>query len=85
MTIKIADFICLSPYDKARCIWKSGELIGGRSVSGYSILLYSLSGFYVEVFYAPADQQIKKIELLSDEAILSDYAEQVNIKDLFRI
>lgn len=52
-----------------------------REYYNYSINLYSLYDFFVEVCYSPQENKIEKIEVLESEKTLDLYIDKMNELD----
>jgi hypothetical protein len=55
------DFLQMSMNDQAEAVWK-GTFLGDRNDGIFTVQLFSLGSFYVEVFY---NAEINKIERLT--------------------
>ena len=58
---------------KANLIWGHGKYIASRTYYNYSISLYSLSGFFVEVGVFDNSKEIEKIEVFDTSNRLKLY------------
>jgi len=70
-------FIQLSIKQKGEYVFQEGEYIGLREYYNHRINLYSLSDFFVEVWYIPAENKIEKIEVLESEKTLDLYIDKM--------
>ena len=68
----------LSIKQKGEYVFQEGEYIGLREYYNHRINLYSLSDFFVEVRYFPAENKIEKIEILESEKTLDLYIDKMN-------
>ncbi len=59
-------------------MFQEGQYLGIREYYNYSINLYSLYDYFVEVWYSPTENKIEKIELLKDEKTLDLYIDKMN-------
>ena len=82
MPSKLFDFNSLDIYEQATLLWKKGVMIGERKEMNLTVLLYSLEGFHVEVFYNPAINKIEKFSALHNDSALEPYLEKINLSDL---
>ncbi len=71
----------LSLNAKGEWVFQEGKYIGLREYYNYSINLYSLYDFFVEVWYSPTDNKIEKIEVLESEKTLDLYIDKMNELD----
>ena len=67
----------LSIKQKGEYVFQEGEYIGLREYYNHRINLYSLSDFFVEVWYFPAENKIEKIEILESEKTLDLYIDKM--------
>lgn len=87
--MNINEFDLLDINKKANILFSEGEYCGVRAYYNYKINLYSLSDFFVEVYYSPDNNEIEKIEIVKDDKILDrfidsmlDINNQLNNKNL---
>jgi len=71
----------LSINAKGELVFQEGKYIGMREYYNYSINLYSLYNFFVEVWYSPGENKIEKIEVLESEKTLDLYIDKMNELD----
>ena len=50
-------FNCLPRDQRAELVWKRGRFLAIRTEMNCSVVLYHMSGFFVEVWYSPEDNQ----------------------------
>lgn len=77
-----AEFKELSQEMQFDMLHTNGVYVGKRKVENQTVVLFQLSGFYVEVFYK---QYRKKIDhtVISDSAdILQPYMNQIQVRDI---
>lgn len=67
----------LSIKQKGEYVFQEGDYIGLREYYNHRINLYSLSDFFVEVWYFPAENKIEKIEVMESEKILDQYIDKM--------
>lgn len=63
----IPEYVTLSLNDRAEVLWDQGNYLETVVYYGYTLKLYSLSSFFVEVYYSPITQSIEKIEVAYEE------------------
>ena len=73
MAIGKETFSLLEINAKANLIWGHGKFIASRAYYNYSISLYSLSGFFVEVWIFQNSKEIEKIEVFDTDSRLKLY------------
>jgi hypothetical protein len=78
------NFNNLSLNQKSSFLFPDGTYIAVRDYYNYKVQLYSLWGFYVEVWYHPKMNSIDKIEALNDEKSLKLYLSDIEIEDLLK-
>lgn len=64
-------------------IFEHGNEIASRQFLYFNIKLYTLFGFFAEVWYIPHSNKIEKVELLSTDEILHLYKNEFDISELF--
>ncbi|NLF43907.1 MAG: hypothetical protein GX587_14535 [Bacteroidales bacterium] len=68
--------------EKLEMIFNNGSELYYRSHLYYTIRLYSLGDFFVEVWYLPYSKKIDKVEIISLEDVLHLYRHQFDISEL---
>ncbi len=68
--------------ERANLLWDKGEFISYCSHSNQTIALYAFSKMYVELFYTNLDNEILKIEIMSDWKRLNQYLDSIHIVEL---
>ena len=76
------EFNRLDIFDKDDYLNENGTWVSFRKYYGYSINLYAVSGFFVEVWLFE-DLTIHKIEPIYEEKILNHYLRRIKIEDMF--
>ena len=66
---------------KGEYVFQEGDYIGLREYYNHRINLYSLSDFFVEVWYFAAENKIEKIEIMESEKTLDLYIDKMNELD----
>jgi hypothetical protein len=77
--MKIAEFDVLPKDQKMRILWSDGNYIADRKVHYYSIVLYHLFSFYVEVWYASDLNEIDILAAFDDAGHLEPYLDMIDI------
>ncbi len=69
---------------QAYLLLDQGTEIASRQFLYFNIKLYTLSGFFAEIWYVPKYNKIEKIEVLSTDEILSLYKNEFDISQLLK-
>lgn len=72
MVITLYDFLAMSEADQYEAVWK-GTYLGDRHENDLRIQCYSLGTFYVEVYYDPTANQIRRLRCFSQIQQLAPY------------
>ncbi len=81
--ITAIDFQNLTEDLKSYVLLNNGQHVAERNYSIYSIQLYAVYGFYVEVFYLPGSDEIDQILAVNSDEVLELYLESIDIKDIY--
>lgn len=76
------EFKELSEERQLDILQQDGVYVGKRKLDDQTVVLYQLSGFYVEVFYEHYRKKIQHIITSDSTDILQPYINQVNVRDL---
>jgi|HubBroStandDraft_4_1064222.scaffolds.fasta_scaffold981410_2 hypothetical protein len=76
------DFKVLQISDQMHTIEKKGVFLDRRSEGPYSVALFQIDGFYVELFFNAIKSIYKKIRIFENTALLDPYINQMDITDL---
>lgn len=68
---------------KIQLVLENGHYIDKRETLDYSIDLYSLYGFFVEILYSSTNKWIEEIEILENQIILDSYLQEIQLNELF--
>lgn len=79
-----AQFAHLSLKEKVHIIFDYGNEITSRRFLHFNIKLYSVMDFFAEVWYAPADNRIERVEALTVDEILILYKKEFDISGLLK-
>jgi hypothetical protein len=82
MKLDKENFNNLSLNKKGEILFSKGSYIAVRNYYNYKVQLYSLNGFYIEVWYHPKLNSIDKIETLENEKNLNLYLPDIEILEL---
>lgn len=75
-------FYDLSLNTRAEYVWLYGSYVISRSFYNYTISLYAINGFFVEVWYLPNNNELRKVEIVEDEKILDLYLDNIDITEM---
>lgn len=77
------EFSSLSIEKRLRLLKEQGDFIGTRTIPSYQVSLFSIHGFYVELFVIRNLNQVHWIEVQTNKQILLEYTKDINLDDLF--
>ncbi|MGM0479034.1 MAG: hypothetical protein ACQERC_07400 [Bacteroidota bacterium] len=66
--------------ERYKLLLLDGTYIGGRQAGVHRIYLYSLYGFYVELWIIISLDQVHWIEIQDNHSVIQSYSDQVNFK-----
>jgi hypothetical protein len=72
----------LEEREQANVVWSKGVHLGERYNPEHKILLYQIEGFYVEVFYNPVSNAIKRLRSFSNTGQLRPYLEKIDLSGI---
>lgn len=75
-------FKSLSEGEQGEALWEHGVHIATRKSMFYTLALYQLEDFYVEVIYDGVANRIKKLKSFSSTTLLEPYLEQISIDNI---
>ena len=75
-------FNVLTENEKTAIVWSKGDFVIERKENNFSILLYQVQSFYVEVFYSGNENKISRLRSFSSTQQLEPYLEKINISGL---
>ncbi|OQX78370.1 MAG: hypothetical protein B6D61_05740 [Bacteroidetes bacterium 4484_249] len=77
------DFQNLTEDLKSYVLLNNGKHVAERNYSIYSIQLYAVYGFYVEVYYLPGSDEIDQIIAVNSDEVLELYLESIDVSDIY--
>ncbi|HLY69742.1 MAG TPA: hypothetical protein VKR53_08430 [Puia sp.] len=80
--MKTADFKILDQFDQMQVLEDKAVFLDYRQEGDYSVGLFQLDGFYVEVFFHVIKLAYKKIRVFDDTRFLDQYINQIDITEL---
>jgi hypothetical protein len=81
--ITALDFQNLTEDLKSYVLLNNGHHVAERNYSIYSIQLYAVYGFYVEVYYLPGSDEIDQILAVNSDEMLDLYLDNIDITDIY--
>jgi hypothetical protein len=81
--IALPDFADLTSQEQAQYVWDHGEYILSRTEKHYTLCLYRVNSFFIEVWYNHEHDQISHFILLSSFIRLDAYLKVISLKGLF--
>ncbi len=78
------EFNLLSENQQTEVVWNEGDFVTDRQENGYSILLYQLYSFYVEIKYFTKANDFLVYRSFSNIDQLEPYLEEIDISSLER-
>lgn len=77
------DFQNLTEDLKSYVLLNNGQHVAERNYGIYSIQLYAVYGFFVEVYYLPGSDEIDQIVAVRSREILDLYLDNIDITDIY--
>ena len=68
--------------EKAKLISMNGEYIDNRKHKNFKLNLYSIYGYFVEIWYNEDLTEIKKIEVVKSNKVIDVYIDKIDLSDL---
>ncbi len=68
--------------EKTARIWSEGNFVADTKDKDFSILLYQICSFYVEVYYNGQENSISKLRSFSSTSQLEPYLTNIDISDI---
>ena len=76
-------FNVLTESEKTAIVWNEGNFVGDRIENNFSILLYQVQSFYLEVFYSGKKNKMSRLRSFSSNKQLEPYLGKIDISELF--
>ncbi|MEI6948788.1 hypothetical protein V9K67_16475 [Paraflavisolibacter sp. H34] len=76
-------FHALSQEGQKETVLKRAVFLSERKTDYFTIMLYQLDGFYIEVFTQKSDHSIVWIKSFTSTESLTPYLSQINLSNLF--
>ena len=68
--------------EQMQMLFDEGHELAGRIYLFFSVRLYSLHGFFVEVWYHQTTNRIDRIIVINSDDVLALYENQINIGEV---
>ena len=75
-------FNVLTENEKTAIVWNEGHFVGDRKENNFSILLYQVRSFYVELYYSGKENKISRLRSFSSTEQLEPYLGKIDISRL---
>ncbi len=82
--MKAPEFSNFPLQQKTYLVFEHGSEVASRQFLYFNIKLYTLFGFFAEIWYVPKNNKIEKVELLSEDEILVLYKKEFDISELLK-
>lgn len=79
-----SDFAVMPLKEKVYLVFEHGNEVASRQFLYFNIKLYTLFGFFAEVWYIPNSNKIEKVEVVSIDEILVLYKNEFDITELLK-
>ena len=76
------DYSELNEVEQHEVLWDHGVMVGDRSDDEHNIILYQMFSFYVELYYNPDYNVLKRLRSFSRVELLDPYIEQFDISEI---
>lgn len=81
--ITLFNYSELNEVEQHELLWDHGVMIGDRTDTEHNnIILYQMFSFYVELYYSPDYNVLKRLRSFSRLELLDPYIEQIDISDI---
>lgn len=80
--VKSDEFLKLTIFRQVELLFEHGQHVLSRIYLFYNVQLYTLSGFYAEIWYRQADNKIERVVLLDEVTVLDLYDAQIGLSDI---
>lgn len=80
--MKMYEFQSLSQKEQIMILYQQGIYIGKKKEGVFTVLLYQLDSFYIEITYASYRRSIRTLKCSDSTSVLDPYLEQIPIEYL---
>lgn len=81
--MNLDQFNLLQTERQLRTAWTQGVHLANRNTLFFSVALYQIDNFYVEVFYSRTEKKVVNCRSFTATDLLAPYLEQMCIEDIF--
>lgn len=85
MFLSLYKFKLLSRDQQAETTWEKGVYLADRIIGNYSVMLYRVDCFYVEIIYNSLDPAYLHVNSFLSEDLLDSYLEKIDISELLKL
>jgi hypothetical protein len=83
--MNIADFILLDEIKQAQTLVERGVFVAERLYKNFSIFLYQVDSFYVEIYHNLRYNAMQGMRSFEDDEALEPYLEDIDISCLYQL
>ena len=80
--MKSDEFSKLTIFRQVELLLEKGQHVLSRIYLFYNVHLYTLAGFYAEIWYRQADNKIERVIILDESDVLDLYDNQIELGDI---
>jgi len=80
--VNSSEFRKLTIFRQVELLFEKGQHVLNRIYLFYNVHLYTLSGFYAEIWYRQSDNKIERVLLLDQSDVLDLYDNQIGLSDI---
>jgi hypothetical protein len=80
--MNLYEFEMLTDNEQVDLLYKEGVYLGKRKVGEYSVVLYQVDNFYIEILYKKYRYYISRIRCFTSVKLLDPYLSQIDIVEL---
>jgi hypothetical protein len=80
--MNLYEFELLSEHEQVEVLYNKGVFLGKRKVGEFSVVLYQVDAFYIEILYKKYRYYINRTRCFTSTKLLDPYLIQVDINDL---
>ena len=82
LPLTLYQFNVLLKKEKIAKVWNEGNFVSDRKDNNFSVLLYQVEAFYVELYYNGQENVIDKLRSFSSTNQLEPYLTHIDISDI---
>jgi hypothetical protein len=80
--VKSDEFCKLTIFRQVELLFEKGQPVLSRIYMFYNVHLYTLAGFYAEIWYRQADNKIERVIILDESDVLDLYDNQISLSEI---